>query len=1111
MSKLRGRTGREWESIARIWGGISGFGCEGTPDLGQRDSYVIALGVTIGYPDSRIAILIQFARGEHYRDTGMTTQIDIDDPKYREAARQMLWRHDNFEAEANVTSAVRDFLITTGLAASEEIIEENPPSEGSRRAVDLTALDTFIEVKRRISAAASGYPNAEYVRQLDDYLDQSAKDNRVRMGVLTDGRHWLLRWPNAGAPMMMPPHYFTLRDEDGWFSLYEWLRDEALFSQQDVPPDADNVARYFGPDSPSQQRDVTALNALYQSYAESETVRVKRRLWRDLLRAALGEVAGPGHDESIDDLFVRHMYLCAVLSMVVQASFGIDIRRLAETDPADLLDGREFYNSTGLRGVLESDFFSWPKEVGANPLLRTLARKVARFDWKQAPTDTASTLYVTVIPPEERRQLGEYYTPAWLARTMVRELVDKPLEQRVLDPACGSGTFLAEAVSHFVDAASDAGWEPGKVVNGLRRAVTGIDVHPAAAQLARTAWTLAARPAIDAASRAGVDADLSIPVYLGDALQLRLRTGDLLAEHEITIQTGGEDDTELVFPVSLIDRAENFDAVIADVSTYITTGEDPYLALDDNHVTDEAEHETLRGTIATLQRLHDEGRDHVWAYYARNMVRPVALAREKVDVVIGNPPWINYNQTADVLRMELQRLSRGVYGIWAGGRYATHQDVAGLFFCRSVDLYLDQDGKIGFVMPHSALQAGQYSKWRTGRWPAGKGPGVRVDFTLAKAWDLERLEPNTFFPVPSSVVFARRLAPEAAAWPLAGEVERWTGEAGSADVVRVKAAITDTGVTGDSHYADYTSNGATIFPRVLFFVNETDNPAIVRAARTVTVSPRRGVYDKVPWKGLNLTDLTGQTIEDRHVFDVHLGETVAPYVTLDPLKALLPLRRGEDALRTDEDGPGGVSLRGLDRRMRQRWRTISGLWDENKAQVNKLSLLNQLDYYGKLSSQLRRQTDKDERAVRIVYNQSGNPTAAMLLDDASLVDYTLYWITCRDLYEANYLLAIINSNALYEAVEPLMPKGQFGARHLQKHLWKLPIPEFDAGVELHAEIAAAGKAAAAGAQKRLAAVREERGADVGVTIVRRELRRWLRASAEGRGVEEAVGRLLGGG
>ena len=47
---------------------------------------MIALGVTIGLPDSRIAILVQFACGEHYRDTGMTAQIDITDPKYREAA-----------------------------------------------------------------------------------------------------------------------------------------------------------------------------------------------------------------------------------------------------------------------------------------------------------------------------------------------------------------------------------------------------------------------------------------------------------------------------------------------------------------------------------------------------------------------------------------------------------------------------------------------------------------------------------------------------------------------------------------------------------------------------------------------------------------------------------------------------------------------------------------------------------------------------------------------------------------------------------------------------------------------------------------------------------------
>ena len=58
---------------------------------------------------------------------------------------------------------------------------------------------------------------------------------------------------------------------------------------------------------------------------------------------------------------------------------------------------------------MESDFFAWPPEVGGLPLLRTLARHIARFDWRRAPTDIAAILYETVIPPDERRQLGEYY------------------------------------------------------------------------------------------------------------------------------------------------------------------------------------------------------------------------------------------------------------------------------------------------------------------------------------------------------------------------------------------------------------------------------------------------------------------------------------------------------------------------------------------------------------------------------------------------------------------------------------------------------------------------------------------------------------------------------
>ena len=48
---------------------------------------------------------------------------------------------------------------------------------------------------------------------------------------------------------------------------------------------------------------------------------------------------------------------------------------------------------------------------------------------------------------------------------------------------------------------------------------------------------------------------LTVPVYLGDALQLRYRADDMFAEHEVTIPVEDERNTELVFPISLVERA----------------------------------------------------------------------------------------------------------------------------------------------------------------------------------------------------------------------------------------------------------------------------------------------------------------------------------------------------------------------------------------------------------------------------------------------------------------------------------------------------------------------------------------------------------------------------
>ena len=49
----------------------------------------------------------------------------------------------------------------------------------------------------------------------------------------------------------------------------------------------------------------------------------------------------------------------------------------------------------------------------------------------------------------------------------------------------------------------------------------------------------------------------------------------MFAEHNVTVQVEDEDNTELVFPVSLVDRAETFDALMSDIAEAIEQGRRP--------------------------------------------------------------------------------------------------------------------------------------------------------------------------------------------------------------------------------------------------------------------------------------------------------------------------------------------------------------------------------------------------------------------------------------------------------------------------------------------------------------------------------------------------------
>ena len=993
--------------------------------------------------------------------------------------------------EAEVVDGIIDLLVTAGLVDRTQVRRE------ADRA-DIRTDDLIIEVKKRIGIGIQ--PNTDHVAQLDRYLSRARQSNDPeRLGILTDGKHWVLRQPGIEEVSIHYPYAFQLNSSAGVNDLVAWLRDEsqALPSRRQPPTEA-AIEAAFG-FSISAELFINDLTLLYEEHCDEPTVVIKRGLWHNLLAAALGEVINEESD--LDRLFVRHTYLSTIVALAVQAAFGLDIRKAAANQPAELINGDLFIKEVGIRGVIESDFFGWPVEtdVGYEWIVK-LTHRVAKFEWGDADYDISRILYQTIISSEDRKRLGEYYTPDWLADAIVEEVVDDPLNQRVLDPACGSGTFLRAAITHYISKAEASDMDANEMLSKLRENITGIDIHPVAVHLARATWVLASK---DVISRSDDVGSLTVPVYLGDSLQLHYDPGSLFGKDNITIeikpdQIGGSH-RFLHFSKKLVSQGDRFDELMLKAAESIEAGLDPTLIIDDIEISDGDERETLKKTLRTLVELHAEGRNHIWAYYTRNLVRPVWLSTSKgqVDRIVGNPPWLTYRQTEAAIRIELERQSKNNYGIWTGGKYAPHQDMAGLFYTRSLDLYLRDRGRIGMVLPHSVLIGGQYEKWRTGSWG-----GIVANLNTVP-WDLEKIRPNDFFPVPACVAFADKGGTMSVG--LSKTAERWLGSEGgpyTKELINLSASREH-----DSPYSERAKQGATIVPRLLFFIELTEATTSLDK-NVVRVSPMRSSREKQPWKNLNPSELSG-SIENTHVHPVHLGDTVAPFNLLEARSAVLPLRSGE----MSASWPGGKSaIAGIDPtrleyRMRSRWRDMSSIWDAFKSSNNSMTLIERLDYRKELSCQL------SYYPIRLVYTTSGRPTAAVLEEEDVIVDCRLFWLACDTLAEAHYLAAIINSKALYESVIPMMSQGQYGARDLHKHLWKLPIGTYDSGNSIHHTLANLGSTAADRAAEVFAKEEQARvaaGKEMTVGVARKVIRAWLDESDVGRTIEANVEELLSG-
>jgi hypothetical protein len=117
------------------------------------------------------------------------------------------------------------------------------------------------------------------------------------------------------------------------------------------------------------------------------------------------------------------------------------------------------FKHLGITNFLEGDLFAWYLPAWSEPiddLVRKLASRLADYNpmtLKETPAearDLLKKLYQQLFPKSVRHDLGEYYTPDWLAEHVLNELgYEGDPDKRILDPACGSGTFLVMAITRI--------------------------------------------------------------------------------------------------------------------------------------------------------------------------------------------------------------------------------------------------------------------------------------------------------------------------------------------------------------------------------------------------------------------------------------------------------------------------------------------------------------------------------------------------------------------------------------------------------------------------------------------------------------------------------------
>ncbi|MDC9591565.1 N-6 DNA methylase [Xenorhabdus sp. XENO-10] len=451
--------------------------------------------------------------------------------------------------------------------------------------------------------------------------------------------------------------------------------------------------------------------------------------------------SGPTSDSISARLFVLHTYnsmLIKLLAAEIVSAHGLtstaqpaqsmaalknDAQMLEFLDSA--IERSAIFQGAGINGFVEEAIFSWYLDVASlntvPKLLPTLRRLLSvlslyRLDQLSQTRDVLRDLYQGLVPGKLRQSLGEFYTPDWLVDfTLNKVSTSEILNQRVLDPTCGSGAFLLAIIRKKRQLAKFQNLSAQETLNLLCDSVWGFDLNPLAVQTARVNFIIEVADLL--AQCPGHE--FEVPVLMADAIYSPAaspETSEPIIQYRIGSQFAKLD---IHLPVALALDRVNLDVMFNRMGKDVEMGLDFDESMDKvrkgNYFTEQllGEWDTpLRYTYNQILNLHRQNWNGIWFRIVRNFFWSATAGQ--FDLVIGNPPWVRWSKLPDLYRERVKPTCEH-YGIFSKTRMhgGNELDISAMITYTVADKWLNVGGHLAFVITGTLFKNPSSAGFRT--------------------------------------------------------------------------------------------------------------------------------------------------------------------------------------------------------------------------------------------------------------------------------------------------------------------------------------------------------------------------------------------------------------